>query len=255
MDSRRLPGALPVEKTSGPGKRDRVAFYEKRKKRPGPFFKSSLLLILAIATIAAVVSYRSGGLAHVLVTSLRDPNASLAELRVWVLGWGALAPAAYVAAVIVEVLVAPIPGTLLYAPAGAIFGGGWGGTLSLVGNVAGATMAGAIGRYFGARLAARLDASRLASLADRLRKRGVLVIALLRINLFTSSDLVSYAAGVARVPVWQISLGTLIGMAPLCYAQAYLAQQLFDWLPGSGLILLAFGLAYVVAVLALLLGK
>ena len=71
MDSRRLPGTLPVEKTSGPGKRDRVAFYEKRKKRPGPFFKSSLLLILAIAAIAAVVSYRSGGLAHALVTSLR----------------------------------------------------------------------------------------------------------------------------------------------------------------------------------------
>jgi uncharacterized membrane protein YdjX (TVP38/TMEM64 family) len=81
------------------------------------------------------------------------------------------------------------------------------------------------------------------------------VIALLRLNPFTSSDLVSYAAGIARLPVWQISLGTLIGLAPLCYAQAYLAQELFTWLPGSGLVLLGFTIAYVVAVLALLLGK
>ena len=57
------------------------------------------------------------------------------------------------------------------------------------------------------------------------------------------------------MPVWKISLGTLIGLAPLCYAQAYLAQELFTWLPGSGLILLGFTIAYVVVVLALLLGK
>jgi uncharacterized membrane protein YdjX (TVP38/TMEM64 family) len=168
----------------------------------------------------------------VLVTSLRDPNASLAELRVWVLEWGALAPAAYVVAVIVEVLVAPIPGTLLYAPAGAIFGGGWGGTLSLVGNVAGATMPGR-----SADTSARDWRRDSTPRGWRPSPIGcgsaaVLVIALLRINPFTSSDLVSYAAGVARVPVWQISLGTLIGMAPLCYAQAYLASSCSTGCPG-----------------------
>ena len=77
-----------------------------------------------------MLSYRSGGLAHVLVTTLRDPDASLVELRAWVLQLGALAPAAYVIAVVVEVLVAPLPGALLYAPAGAIFGGAGADTLA-----------------------------------------------------------------------------------------------------------------------------
>ena len=246
MDPGRLPGALPVTPQRDVGS----LFTDRVKRLPTSFF-----LILAIATIAAVLSYRSGGLIHVLVASALDPNGSLTEVRAWVLQWGALAPAAYVIAVAVEVLIAPLPGALLYAPAGAIFGGGWGGTLSLVGNVIGATIAGAIGRYFGARLSARLDASRMAALADRFRRRAVPVIALLRVNPFTSTDLVSYAAGIARVPVWQISIGTLIGMAPLCYVQSYLAQELFAWVPGSGLIFLGLTAAYVVVVLALLLGR
>ena len=37
-----------------------------------------------------------------------------------VASWGPLAPVVYTLAVVVEVIVAPIPGTLLYAPAGAI---------------------------------------------------------------------------------------------------------------------------------------
>ncbi len=71
------------------------------------------------------------------------------------------------------------------------------------------------------------------------------MIVLLRANPFTSSDLVSYAAGAFGVPVTRVALGTLIGMAPLCYLQAYLAESLFEILPGSGLVILIFGVGYV----------
>jgi uncharacterized membrane protein YdjX (TVP38/TMEM64 family) len=147
-------------------------------------------------------------------------------------GWGALAPVVYVAAVTVEVLIAPIPGLLLYAPGGAIFGGFLGGTLALLGNTIGASIACFLARTLGAGwLASRVHSTRLAAIRERLRARGAWVVFLLRLNPLTSSDLVSYAAGLAGVPSRRVALGTFFGMLPQCYLQAYLAETLFEVLP------------------------
>ena len=113
-------------------------------------------------------------------------------------------------------LVAPIPGPLLYAPAGAIFGGLIGGALSLLGNVTGAGIACWLGRALGEGWIARhTEGTQLARLRERVVSRGPWVIFLLRINPLTSSDFVSYVAGAMGVPVRHVVLGTLAGMAPL----------------------------------------
>jgi uncharacterized membrane protein YdjX (TVP38/TMEM64 family) len=203
---------------------------------------------LAAAAVWAIYSYLTGGLVPALLTSGGPANGSVERLREHLAAWGPLAPLVYVAAVVVEVMLAPIPGTLLYAPAGALFGGGLGGTLSLAGNVIGATLAALVARSFGERLTARLDAGALAGYRRRLAPRGGWIVFLLRLNPLTSSDLVSYAAGLAGVPVWQVAAGTLAGMAPLCYAQAYFADCLFRILPHSLWIVAGLGLAYATAV-------
>src|SRR5690348_8206096 len=132
-----------------------------------------LVFILLIAALAwAAYSLRSGGLVGVLVAATRDSDRSLDLLRAYFARWGVLAPVVYTLAVVVETVVAPIPGALLYAPGGALFGGALGGTLSLAGNVLGATIACVLARTFGERLAARLDASSLARLGAQLRARG-----------------------------------------------------------------------------------
>ena len=64
-----------------------------------------------------------------------------------------------------------------------------------------------------------------------LRRRGLLAIALLRVNPLTSSDIVSYAAGLTSISTATVMLGTLVGMAPLCYIQAYLSMELFVVFP------------------------
>jgi uncharacterized membrane protein YdjX (TVP38/TMEM64 family) len=220
-----------------------------------PLTRSRIALLLTLASGAlawSVWSYRSSGLIFVLLSSAGDSTSSLDRLRDYVASWGALGPVVYVVAVVIEVIVAPIPGTLLYAPGGAIFGGFLGGSLSLAGNVIGATIACLITRTFGEQMSRRLDASAVGALAERIRRRGVWVVALLRVNPFTSSDLVSYAAGLVRVPVWHVTVGTLLGMAPLCYAQAYFAAQIFRMLPGSAIVVVALGVAYVAAVVVLL---
>jgi uncharacterized membrane protein YdjX (TVP38/TMEM64 family) len=204
-------------------------------------FTALVLLLL----VWALWSYVRGGIVHALIAAALDGGRSLDAIRAAVERAGHLGPVVYVAAVVVEVLIAPIPGTLLYAPGGALFGGLFGGALSLAGNTIGAAVATWLARTFRARLAGRLDPPQLQRLAERVGSRGLLVVTLLRLNPLTSSDLVSYAAGLAGIPVWRVALGTAIGMAPLCFAQAYASEWIFRMLPGSGLVVLVCGIAYV----------
>ena len=205
---------------------------------------------LVLAVIWAIWSYASGGFVRLLFASAGDPAQSLETLRSLLARWGRLAPLIYTLAVVVEVLIAPIPGTLLYAPAGALFGAFFGGTLSLAGNVIGAGLACVIGRVLGERLGGRKFVGKdLGRYRELVEKRGLWVIFLLRVNPLTSSDVVSYAAGVVGVPVWQVVVGTLIGMTPLCYLQSYLAEQLFQIIPGAMYWLVGVGLIYVVALI------
>ena len=209
--------------------------------------KRVALLAVAVLTSWAIWSYESGGLLHVLLTTPPEGVGRLEKVRAYVQGWGVLAPLIYVAAVTVEVLIAPIPGLLLYAPAGAIFGGFLGGTLSLLGNTIGASIASFLARALGAAwLATHVHSPRFAAIRERLQKRGAWVVFVLRLNPLTSSDLVSYAAGLAGVRSRWVALGTFFGMLPQCYLQAYLAEKLFEVLPLPVLIALATIAATVV---------
>ena len=115
-----------------------------------------LVLILACSLAAwSVYSYWTAGFVYVLASGTPGQGPWLERVRETVAGWGRLAPLVYTLAVVVEVIVAPIPGTLLYAPAGAIFGGFVGGSLSLVGNVIGAAICCVIGQMIGGRVLAR----------------------------------------------------------------------------------------------------
>jgi uncharacterized membrane protein YdjX (TVP38/TMEM64 family) len=190
----------------------------------------------------SLTSYLRGGVVYLLVVGGSEHATWVQHFRDAVAGWGALAPVVYTFVVVVEVVVAPIPGPLLYAPAGALFGGLLGGTLSLVGNVIGAGIACALGSIIGERLLPKNDRSQLGRYQELLRQKGIWIVLLLRANPFTSSDLVSYAAGIAGMPPWKVALGTL-GMAPLCYLQAYFAERLFDIVPGKVLVIGGLGLA------------
>jgi len=209
------------------------------------------VLAFALAIAGAVWSYMAGGTVRVLVDSagsLAGSGQTLAALRAALDRWGSLAPVVYVAAVVIEVLVAPIPGTILYAPAGALFGGLLGGTLSLIGNTIGAAIACGVGSALGeGALARRIDGTKLAAYRAAIQERGLWVVLILRINPLTSSDLVPYLAGAVGVPIWRVALGTFVGMAPLCFAQSYLAEQIFEILPGAVYVLVATGIIYVLA--------
>lgn len=211
-------------------------------------------LLLLPAGLAAW-SWSHGGLVATLVSADLPAADKVAAVRNAFLSFGPAAPLAYLLFVIVEVVVAPIPGLMLHAPGGVIFGGWLGGTLGLLGNVLGAGIACTAVRWLGGRrLAERwFEQGALQSVREGIDRRGFWIVFGLRVNPLTSSDLVSYAAGLTALPVWQVMLATALGMAPLSYAQAHFAAELFraaPWLFYPALVLTAIYVAAVAVAVA-----
>ncbi len=189
--------------------------------------------MLAGLLVAGLVwSYSSGGLIATVLSADLSAEQKVESLRVFFHGFGWAAPAVYVAFVTIEVVVAPLPGAMLYAPGGIVFGGFWGGFLALLGNTLGAGVACCLTRIFGESLIHRLEQNdRWRQVTERLEQRGMWIVALLRVNPLTSSDIVSYASGLTSIAVWKVMAGTCLGMAPLCFAQSYLADGLLSAFP------------------------
>jgi uncharacterized membrane protein YdjX (TVP38/TMEM64 family) len=185
------------------------------------------------AMVAGVVwSYATGGIAWMLLSTSVPGNQKVQYLQDFFSSFGSAAPLVYMAMVTFEVIVAPIPGTILYVPGGLIFGWLVGGTVTLAGNVTGAGICCLIARSLGRPHVERFfQRESIAKYDGMLSRNAVWVVALLRINPITSSDLVSYAAGLTSMPVWRVVLGTALGMAPLCFLQAYFAEELFTRFP------------------------
>ena len=193
-----------------------------------------LLLWSGLAVVIATIgwSWFSGGIVFELLASELSAAEKVERLRQFFEQFGVLAPLVYFVFVTIEVVIAPLPGLMLYAPGGILFGGFLGGLIALLGNVAGAGIACAVTRSFGDSWLARLVPSEsLERIQNTLERRGSWLIFLLRLNPLTSSDLVSYAAGVTRIPVWKVMVATLAGMAPLCFAQAFLAESVLTAIP------------------------
>ncbi|MCG8585018.1 MAG: VTT domain-containing protein [Pirellulales bacterium] len=219
-------------------------------QRERPRFRFVLAwFVLLTAVGLTLYSWSTGGIVHDLLRQDTDAVWKIERLKEFFASFGALAPLVYFLFVTVEVIVAPIPGLMLYAPGGLIFGAALGGAIALAGNVAGAGIACTIARSINPVWLERFFEPEKMEAAQRaLERRGSWLIFLLRLNPLTSSDIVSYAAGFTRIPVSKVMFATLLGMAPLCFAQAWLAENLLTAFPALIYPLLAACVAYVVLI-------
>jgi uncharacterized membrane protein YdjX (TVP38/TMEM64 family) len=215
------------------------------RNRASSVFLLSLAFLLA-GGLLFLSSYTHRGIIFILLDSSRSASEKLVDLKEALAGWGVLAPAIFTLIVVVEVIVAPIPGALLYAPGGALFGGFLGGSCALLGNVIGAALAWFIARAIGRGATERLaGGDALEKYGPLLERHGAKIVFLLRVNPLTSSDLVSYAAGLIGMPLDRLLIGTFFGLLPLCFLQAYLASELFAALPSLIYPFIALSLAYL----------
>ncbi|MBO9599416.1 MAG: TVP38/TMEM64 family protein [Cohnella sp.] len=151
-------------------------------------------------------------------------------LRGWVDDFGWYAPVIYMGMYVVRPFIL-FPASVLAMAGGLAFGTWYGMLYTLIGEVVGAVLSFLLARKVGAGLFGGIENPRFLKLERAMEKRGFTMVLMLRIAPFVPFDLVSYAAGVARVPFRAYLIGTIIGTLPGTFAYNFLGATLTsgDW--------------------------
>ena len=160
-------------------------------------------------------------------------------------GAGALAPLVFVALLVVQAVVAPLPAPALAIVGGYGFGVVEGFLLTWLGCLIGAVISFALSRRFGRRFVA--ESPRAVRLDRFVEEHGAVLIFVLRLIPLVSFDAISYAAGLSSIRFRAFLLATALGMVPGTFAFVYVGGSEvgpWTWVVLIGLAALAGG-AYV----------
>jgi uncharacterized membrane protein YdjX (TVP38/TMEM64 family) len=151
---------------------------------------------------------------------------NIEDVRHWVKATGPLAPFTYI--VLSAVLGAIfVPGPILAASSGLLFGPLLGVFVTLGATVGTAVVAAFLGRRAG-RESARslLGAERADRLDGLIQRRGLWAVVGQRFIPGLSDALASYAFGAFGVPLWQMAIGAFIGSVPRAFVYTALGASL-----------------------------
>ena len=173
-------------------------------------------------------------------------NSDTTQVINFLTSFGIFAWLIFVLLVILEVVLAPIPPLILYIVAGVLFGGFIGGILTLTGNLIGALIDFKIARKFGKRYVEKQTNKKLKNRFDKFfEKYGGLSIFILRVNPFTTSDLVSYLSGLTKIKTLKFLIATGLGLIPMIFLQTYLGDVLIKDNPLLVGITILFSILYI----------
>jgi uncharacterized membrane protein YdjX (TVP38/TMEM64 family) len=161
-------------------------------------------------------------------TLLRAFSAeSIGEVAAYLRGFGAWTPAISIALMVAQSVVAPLPGSLVAAANGVVFGVWWGTLLSWIGGLLGGTASFWLARWLGRDAVARLVGGTRLGRADQFgESEGFWLILIARLIPLISFDFISYLAGLSRMRYTHFMLATAIGMLPGTFAWTALGHDL-----------------------------
>ncbi len=185
-----------------------------------------ILKVLAFLLFAGGAAYfLLGTSAGELLRTHEGRKALVERLDHLVKTAGPLGPALFIALYAVASLFAPVtPFTIAGA---VIFGKFMGMFYNLAADVAGASLAFFLGRYFFHGLARSFLETKLPWLDRKVEEEGFSVIFYLRLFWFPFIVL-NYAAGATRIRFRDYFLGTALGMAPAVFIVTYFVGELRD---------------------------
>ncbi len=178
-----------------------------------------ILTIIFLVLIWFTYSYASKGIIYQISNSDVDGVINIIN------SFGVWAWLIFILLVVLEVVLAPIPPLLLYVASGFIFGAFLGGFITLIGNLIGAGIAYFIAHRFGRKVVEKQMNKKIRKKFDNFSKKyGGFAIFLLRINPLTTTDLVSYLAGLSNIRFWKFLFWTGLGLTPMIFLQTYLGD-------------------------------
>ena len=141
--------------------------------------------------------------------------ADRARVQEFVTRFGPWAPLATILLHVAQVLLAPIPGQVIDAANGYLFGAAWGTVYSLAGVIAGSSLAMALARRFGRPWAEKLiKRETLERLDGYSRQRGALFFFLVFLFPFLPDDVACFLAGLTLLPLPELVVLAAIGRLP-----------------------------------------
>jgi len=213
------------------------------------FFRRNWLILLILLLVGAwfTYSYFTKGIIYSTINSDVD---SVVET---VNSFGFWAYFIFVGLVILECVLAPIPPLVLYIAGGVLFGAFFGGLLTLFGNIIGASIGFFIARRYARGLVEKkFDEKLRKKFDDFSTKYGGFAIFLLRVNPLTTTDLVSYLAGLSKIKLRSFLIWTTAGLIPLIFIQTYLGEFFIRQSPILYAIVIALSVFYLVLFLYLI---
>jgi uncharacterized membrane protein YdjX (TVP38/TMEM64 family) len=154
-------------------------------------------------------------------------GTNVEQMRDYLLSFGAWAPVLSALLMVLQALALPVPSSLLTLANGLLFGTFWGALLSWSSAMVAAVVCYAISRLLGRPVAARLVGERPLRFADRFFERyGRHAVLIARLIPGVSFDVVSYAAGLSSIRLWDFVVATGIGQLPATIVYSYLGQTM-----------------------------
>lgn len=157
--------------------------------------------------------------------NLRGVSLTPDGLRATVLGWGALAPIAYITIVAMRPFIF-FPSGLLFIVAGLAFGPILGTVYAVIGGVIAAVVTFLLARSLGRDFVQARMPARLQHLQET--EWGAGLIFLLMLVPIVPMSAVNYGAGLSRVSLAHYTLAVLGGLTPRAFAYCYFGDSLFE---------------------------
>jgi uncharacterized membrane protein YdjX (TVP38/TMEM64 family) len=145
---------------------------------------------------------------------------------------GAIAALVYLCAVMLEVLIAFIPGWFIYPVGAAIFGFNKTVVLVLLANFLASSICFWIGQRWGAGLLRKFIAQKyIDQFNSYMEKRGAWAVFFLKLNPVTSFDLWNYVAGASPLKYWKFTIANTLGVTPLVLLSSALGEGSYEIAP------------------------
>ncbi len=143
------------------------------------------------------------------------------EVRQWTEQFGKVGPLAIIGVIIVETVVAPIPGTIVPIVAGALYGLWLGFVYAWVGNMIGALIAFFISRRLGRLVVKKIIKDKTIDRYDRFLKRNKLFLWMVYLIPIFPLDIISFVIGLSALKfrhfLMIVGLGLLVNILILAY--------------------------------------
>lgn len=209
----------------------------------------SWLLVLFALLIFGVVYLLSEGFRNEVAATWQALSSGDQEIiREYISSWGVWAPFASVLLMVSQVVIAPIPASVIQLSNGVVFGIVGGTLLNIIGQMAGAAIAFSIARSLGRatveRLAGRVDEEGV--IEHWIDRWGGKALLLVRMIPGMPSDFVSYLMGLTPMGVRRYLVVSFFGYIPQSLAYAWLGDYATDWF--WWIVLGGFAISGVIAV-------